>query len=224
MFKKSLSDPRFGTYLSATKGDEIEAIKLYQWNSKVSQSLYIYLQAWEVTLRNKVNEFLTWKYKETWPYDHIRAVRNFKSDDQRRLAETITRQERDRRIKPVATSVIVADLSAGFWVSQISARYGVTYSWRYNIQRVFQHEPSLTQPDAWDICNDLLTLRNRVAHHEPLFHLPLQVRRDQLKRIVSAMCPATSAFAEATCNFSNVLGERPEAQEPSDTPPKPQAA
>lgn len=187
----------------------MDAIQLYQWNAKISQSLYIYLQSWEICLRNKINEFLIWKYKESWPYERDRAVRNLKGDDRRRLSETILRQERDRGISPVPTAVIVADLSAGFWVSQLSANYESHYKWRYNRNRVFANDADLGTHEAWVICDDLLTLRNRVAHHEPVFHLPLDDRRKNLARIVSAMCPATSAFAEATCNFGAVWAERP---------------
>ncbi|MCQ8872246.1 Abi family protein [Mesorhizobium sp. LMG17149] len=208
LFKKSLSASRFGTYLSASASDEKSAIQLYQWNAKISQSLYIYLQAWEICLRNKMNDFFIWKYKEGWPYDQQKIVRNLKGDDRRRLTETIQRQERDKGVRPVSTSAIVADLTAGFWVSQLSGNYN-HHSWRYNLVKVFAHETKLDQATAWAICNELLTLRNRIAHHEPVFQLPLNDRRDSLARIVSAMCPATSAFAEATCNFASIWSERP---------------
>lgn len=181
----------------------------YTNGTQKSPSPYIYLQAWEICLRNKINDFLTWKYNEGWPYENDRAVRNLKGDDRRRLSETILRQERDRSVRPVSTAVIVADLSAGFWVSQLSANYESHYKWRYNKARVFAHNAKLDHNEAWAICDELLTLRNRVAHHEPVFHLPLDERRKNLANIVSAMCPATSAFAEATCNFEAIWAERP---------------
>ncbi|MER9253965.1 Abi family protein [Mesorhizobium sp. M0598] len=208
LFKKSLSSPRFGTYLGASNSNEKGALQLYQWNAKISQSLYIYLQSWEICLRNKMNDFFIWKYREGWPYKHGEFVRNLKGDDRRRLDETIRRQERDRGVRPVSTSVVVSDLSAGFWVSQLSANYN-HYSWRYNLAKVFAHDADLDRAAAWTICDELLTLRNRVAHHEPVFHLPLDDRRDKLARIVAAMCPATSGFAEATCNFGEIWKEKP---------------
>jgi hypothetical protein len=105
--------------------------------------------------------------------------------------------------------VIVADLSAGFWVSQLSGSYEVPYSWRYNLGRVFPHDKALEIKTAWTLCDGLLTLRNRVAHHEPIFHLPLDERHRDLQRMVAAMCRATYAFAEATCSFRAVWGARP---------------
>ncbi len=210
-FRDSLSDPRFRRYLDASKGDEINAILLYQWNSLLSQSLYIYLQCWEICIRNKINSFLSWKYNPSWPYDEKRAVRNLKADDKRRLKETISRQERDRRVSPVPTSAIVADLSAGFWVSQLSGAYAIPYSWRYNIARIFPSDVSIDHRTAWAICDQLLILRNRVAHHEPVFHLPLDQRHSELRKIVAAMSDATFAFADATCDFRTVWARRPDA-------------
>lgn len=209
MFKKSLSGPRFRRYVSEAKGDDIKAFELYKWNSLISQSLYVYLQAWEICLRNKVASFLAWKYNESWPYDQIRAIRSFKGDDKRRITETIQRQEHRRGIRPVPTSAIIADLSAGFWVSQLSPRYAVTYSWRYNVTRIFPLEKGIDMQEAWRMCDELLNLRNRVAHHEPIYHLPLTDRLNSLRRIVGAMCGGTLAFAERTCTFEEVWSARP---------------
>ena len=207
---KSLSAPRFGRYL-ATCGDvERDALVLYQWNALVSQSLYVYIQCWEVCLRNKLNEFLTWKYNEAWPYDDARAVRNLKGDDQRRLREAKERQERERDIPTAPTSVVVADLSAGFWVSLLSTKYDVPYVWRYNLARIFPHEKGLTRDVAWDRCDAALTLRNRIAHHEPIYHLDLLDYHEKLQKSVAAMCEGTSAFAEASCTFKQVIKARPQ--------------
>ena len=207
--KQSLSGPRFGRYKASCGGDEEAAIKLYQWNSLVSQSLYVYTQSWEICLRNKLNDFLCWKYSEAWPYDRLRAVRNLKSDNQRRLRETVTRQESSRGISPVPTSVIVADLSAGFWVSLLSSSYDVPYTWRYNLRRVFPHDTALDREAAWEICDNTLTLRNRIAHHEPIYDLPLESTYRELQRVVAAMCPGTHAFADASCTFRAIFARRP---------------
>ncbi len=207
--KKSLSAPRFGGYKAACSGDEEKALALYQWNSLISQSFYVYIQSWEICLRNKLNDFLTWKYTEGWPYETQRAVRNLKGDDQRRLSETIKRQEVGRGVKPVPTSVIVADLSAGFWVSLLSAKYDVPYSWRYNIRRIFPNDTALDRAAAWEICENTLTLRNRIAHHEPIYGLPLETNYRELQRAVSAMCTGTHAFADANCTFREILARRP---------------
>lgn len=207
--KDSLSSPRFARYISSAGGDDLRAIGLYHWNARLSQSLYIYLQAWEICFRNRMNEFLCWKYSRNWPYDERRAQRQLTRMDDTRLKEARKRQEKTRGISPAPLPAIVADLSAGFWVSQLSKSYEVPYAWRHNLSRIFPHDRALDARAAWAICDELLSLRNRIAHHEPIFYLPLEQRHRDLQRIVASMCPGTHAFAEASCTFIGVWNTRP---------------
>ena len=207
--KASLSATRFARYLDATGSDNRQALALYQWNILVSQSLYVYIQCWEICLRNKIDNFLRWKYSEKWPYDTARAIRNLTGNDQKRLVETISRQERQRKHSPVSTDSIVADLSAGFWVSQLSRAYETPYTWRYNLIKVFPNDGPLDTRKAWKMCDQTLSLRNRIAHHEPIYQLDLERHYDDLQRLVLAMCSGTSAFANANCSFKHIFASRP---------------
>ncbi len=203
-FAASLSQPRFNRYLIESRGDEFGALKLYSWNSRLSKELYIYLQAWEICLRNRLSEFLICRYGRAWPYDVGGLRRQLTRTDEDRLSQARERQERKRRMVPAPLPAIVSDLSAGFWVSQLSKSYEIAHVWRKNMPKILPNEPSLDRPTAWSICNEMLTLRNRIAHHEPIFHLPLDRGYDDLQRIVAALCPGTRAFAEAHSGFGPV--------------------
>ncbi len=207
--RASISESRLKKYMGLAGNDEVKAILLYQWNARLAQSLYIYLQGWEICLRNKLNNFLSWKYNRNWPYDQARCVRQLSKTEMRRLSEAVQRQESERRASPASTSAIVADLSAGFWVALLSSSYDVPYAWRYNLARVFPHDTMLVRPAAWEACDRILSLRNRVAHHEPILHLPLDQRYVEMQRIVAAMCPGTFVYCEETCSFREVWGQRP---------------
>lgn len=208
-FKNSISAHRYHRYITLARGNDVLAIELYQWNARLSQALYVYIQGWEVCLRNKLNGFLVWKYNSNWPYDEFRAFRNFTGSDRAKLTDAKERQEKERKTSPAPLPGIVADLSAGFWVSQLSGAYDIPYKWRYNLQRIFPNDRSLNSRSAWTICDELLSLRNRIAHHEAILHLPLEQRHRDLQRIVAAMCPATHAFCEASCIFRDVWKCRP---------------
>lgn len=210
-FKRSLSYPRFSRYRKAAADNDMLAVELYQWNARLSQSIYIYIQGWEVCLRNKLADFMSWKYGQSWPYDKRRALRQLTDLDKRRIWEAIERQERSRKISPVPIPAIIADLSCGFWVSLLSSSYDVPFVWRYNIGRIFPHDQNLDAALARSVCAPLLDLRNRVAHHEPIYHLKLHDLHEDLRRIVAAMCPATFAYCEATCTFKSVLATEPKA-------------
>lgn len=185
-----------------------EALLIYHWNSQLAQSLYLPLQSWEISLRNRLNSFLCWKFNSKWPYDP-KAIRNFAHSDRDKIEKTISRQRQDRGVSPT-TDQIVADLSAGFWVSLLATRYSVPFAWRYNLAgRIFKNDQSIDQATAWSKCDGLLDLRNRVAHHEPIFHLDLVERRANLDAILNGLCGVTQAYMTSACSFAQVWASRP---------------
>lgn len=206
LFLETLTKARLTRYLLKTKGDSKQALALYYWNARLSQSLYISLQTWEVTLRNKMNNFLCWKFKSTWPFKDTRHLQ-LTGNDARRLTEAISRQRQQRGVAMVTTDAVVADLSAGFWVSLLSKSYDVPYRWRHNCSRVFSYD-AIDRDKAFSLCSDLLDLRNRVAHHEPIFHLPLDQHRNSIDVLLRALCPAAHAFVSSACTFHEVWTDK----------------
>jgi hypothetical protein len=222
-FKSTLSESRFARYSNASNGDEEKAIELYHWNARLSQAMYLPLQMWEVGLRNKLNTFLQWKYSQDWP-NTLPSKRVLTNNELRRLSETIERQKQHRNLTSVPTGAVVADLSAGFWVALLGARYDLAFSWRYNLQRIFPQDPKLKRDVAWEICDDLLDLRNRVAHHEPIYTLPIEEWRADLDYLLGAMCPGAQLYSRVTCIFPDVWKLRPAwlpAPKPPASPPAP---
>ncbi len=207
-FRTSISEARFSTYLEAAGNDPAKAMELYYWNSLLSQAMYLPLQMWEIALRNKLSSFLVWKYGAKWPYDE-RLIRGLKSAEQRKLNATKDRLTPSGTTTQLSTDKIVADLSAGFWVALLATSYAVPFSWHYNLSRVF---PNMQQPDRAVLsakCNGLLDLRNRVAHHEPVFHLALPNLRRDLAELTRGMCTSVAAYVSAVCTFDNIWGNRP---------------
>ncbi|WP_224826423.1 hypothetical protein [Cognatishimia sp. MH4019] len=201
--KKSLSASRFQRYLADSDGNDGKALSLYQHNSRLCQSLYIYTQAWEICLRNKIDEFLRTKYGDRW-FENQGAIRNFKKHDRRSLDTTVSRQKRERNSTRLKADVVVADLSAGFWVSQLSVDYEAHYRWANGVGAIFPNDFSLDRQAAWEICDRSRRLRNRIAHHEPIYHFDLNAHYRDLQRITAAMCKGTFLFANQNCTFREV--------------------
>jgi hypothetical protein len=126
-----------------------------------------------------------------------------------KVNEAIERQRQRRGIVSVPTDVIVADLSAGFWVSLLGKSYDIPFVWRKNLARIFPGEEGITREIAAQLCDGPLDLRNRVAHHEPIYHLPLEDLRRDLFRLIRAMCPVAHTYAGATCTFDQVCAKKP---------------
>jgi hypothetical protein len=210
-FVTSVSKPRLRKYLKSRNGDIRSALLVYHWNSKLSQSLYLPLQTWEIVLRNKFNEFFIYKYGKNWPYS-ISARRNFTKYDRNALIKAITRLSNKSTTEP-STDRIVAALSAGFWVNQFRKTYEAHYGWQKNLtSKIFVNNASVTRHQAEAISADLLELRNRVAHHEPIYSLDLRDLRDNIDFMLRAMCPAAADYMSSACSFADLWNEEPGRQ------------
>lgn len=212
-FKHAISPQRFGTYLGFGEGDELMAIRLYQWNTQLSRSLHVYLHGWEICLPNKLNAFLTWKYGTSeWAFND-RCLRQIPQKDRRKVEEAIERQKQARGSGHITTASVVADLSAGVWVSMLSSACEVPFGMRGtpggNLYRIFPNVRNVTRQDYWQKCDNILSIRNRVAHYEPVLRLNLKERHEDIQHVVGAMCATTRAFFDATCDFRSVLDARP---------------
>lgn len=207
-FRATVSEARFGRYLKQADGDPFHAIDLYYWNAQLAQCLYLPLQTWEIAFRNRLNQFLIWKYKHEWPYSEV-LLRTLKGNERHRLNEAKERQEDGRKVRRAPTDAIVADLSAGFWVALLKPGYDFPFTWRYNLSRIYPHAKGLDREALYLSSDALLDLRNRVAHHEPVLHLDLPSLHGSLMTAIAEMCPAVMAYSEAACNFREVWNLRP---------------
>src|SRR5436305_37393 len=107
-FVETISKPRLSRYLQESSGDVRHALLLYHWNSQLSQALYLPLQSWEISLRNKMNAFFVFKYTNPkWPFD-ARARKNLSGGDRAKLLDAIARLQDSLGFQP-STDQVVAD-------------------------------------------------------------------------------------------------------------------
>lgn len=216
-FAAMLGEARLARYLALSGGEEAAAINLYIWNNRISQAFFLPLHLWEICLRNQMNRFLCWKFNPSWPHDDKRAVRQLQGNDRDKLLEARDRQARQRNVQQATTDSIVADLSAGFWVALLAQRYVIPMAWRYNLPKVFPNAPEdwKLKPTGWSptqahlLCDDVLALRNRVAHHEAIIDMDLQSLNTKIRILVAAMCSASQAYLTDNCVVQATLEERP---------------
>ena len=62
----SHSPERLAPYFALAGGDKEQGLKLYAWNSALSQALYTPLQGLEITLRNAIGNRLRSTYGPAW--------------------------------------------------------------------------------------------------------------------------------------------------------------
>ncbi|MBT9557811.1 MAG: Abi family protein [Myxococcales bacterium] len=204
--RKSISAPRFRTYEGATATAR-DALLLYAWNARASAAFYVSLQGLEVTLRNAFHREMGAKFGEDW----LTASRSSLLAEQRRLVdEALTQLQKLGRGQ--GPDDVVAALSLGFWLSLLTKSYETL--WRQALYRVFSNAKAVTgrglnRPDALDKLNHIRVLRNRIAHHEPIFQRHLEADAKSISDVIRWMSPETADWYSSISDLSAVLVERP---------------
>ena len=198
----AFSPERLSAYLMVAQRNRQQALKVYYtWNTELRAAFYGPLQGLEVALRNALHRELTRLYGEAW-YDNPAA--GLDRGALERLADAKT------KITPaggtVMPSKLVARLSFGFWVSLLGsggrlaaaarrANYEMTL-WRPGLRRAFPHRTSLTRIQAHQPLNALRKLRNRIAHHEPIFSRPLLKDHQRVLEVTGWISPGARTWIE----------------------------
>lgn len=232
-----LSEARLNAYRQRLPdADDLDVLAHYYWNVALSQALYVSLQAVEVALRNRLHAALTEIYRnERWfETTSTPQLTDWHQQEVERVIRKI--MARDRRMfniaapHPPATGRIVAELSFGFWVGLLNKEYAENRHglWRGDlIIRTFPHIPSdepstmrnrriyRTRRALSVRFNRILSLRNRVFHHEPVWYWsdpPIQNLGEQHNDILETlrwMDPVLQKTVTHIDDFSQVYGEGP---------------
>ena len=177
--ERLISPPRFSTYVAACDGDRSRAVELYHWTGQVGGAFLVDYRHLEITLRNTLDTTLQVYVEGTvnWPagtpwFDDERWVRHHWWDSRaEEILKTAKRQAGRGKLKPTQ-GAIVAELSFAFWRYMISSRYAQSF-WTPVLDSTFVGIPGTTADDRRAHLEEhlipLLKLRNRIAHHEPIF-------------------------------------------------------
>lgn len=203
--ERRLAVDRLRPYRVAVGGDLQDALALYEWNSAVAGAFFEALGHFEVVLRNALHEQLSaWHTNKgrigEWYEDPTGVL-------DERTAEDVA-QARDklgRAGKTEAPGKVIAELNFGFWRFLLADRYE-TKLWWPALQHAF---PGRRRKDVSVPVNSLNILRNRIAHHEPIHRMPLQVRHDDLLRVMGFIDPEMEAWLSSLSRVPTLLGARP---------------
>jgi hypothetical protein len=186
--------------LAVTNNDLHQALKLYEENTKLAESFYTPLQGVEVCLRNCIHEQLTNRYGADWFQN---GAPGFTGISQSMIGEAFGILAEDGRPQPYDPNDVVAELKFAFWVGLFGPHYDATL-WRQCVYRAF---PNARRPrrGIHGRFNAIRRFRNRVMHHEPIYHRPLQQFHDEIIGAIEWMCADTSAWCAHQSRFQTVL-------------------
>jgi hypothetical protein len=198
---RRLSGERLAPYLLATNNDLDAALALYQWNTTVAAAFWADLGHLEVILRNALHERLTEWSTPNWYVGN----RHLFTDRMRSLVDEA--RLRARRAGYVETpGRVVAELNFGFWRYLLAARYERSL-WRPCLYRAFPGNGR--RRDVHDAVAALHQLRNRIAHHEPIYNRPLGRYHDTALAVAGWICPDTRQWIQRQSPVPATLARRP---------------
>ncbi|MET7691046.1 hypothetical protein ABZT06_24220 [Streptomyces sp. NPDC005483] len=200
---KAFSKPRMAAYLAAAGGDGMVAMRLYWWNVAASAALFGPLHCLEVTLRNALHDVLVREHgrPDWW------ASAPLNRNGLRLIDEARARGERDGRA-PASADDIVAELSFGFWISLVSGARGYDRGfWVPTTRKAFPCY-SGRRADLHDSLLSLVRFRNRIMHHEPVFHRHLAADHAKIYRVLGYLSPELAKEVQAMDRFPAVLADR----------------
>jgi hypothetical protein len=233
-FERMVSRQRLQRYRRAT-GSKAEAIALYLWNIALCEALYPTFQFLEVSLRNASNVKITEHYShntrwfmdyailtEPWHQSQVQAA----LDSLHRRGKLIGREtDPDYPKEPFR---VVAELSLAFWVNLYSNPYASTIVTAV-VAEVFPNGPKeIVKGKRQDVIyprlREILDIRNRVSHHEPIYHWAsfpgdknLKQYYHRLIELLGWMCPVQSPILAAVDRFNEVYDDGPAAYQSAIT-------
>lgn len=193
----TLTAPRLSKYMWAAGQDVEHALHLYVLNTKVSAALMIDLHYVEVALRNKFDRELAARWGATWFDDP-----GFLAHADQRMKDIIQKALRDASKKkrpghPLPPGKVIAELTFGFWL-QLTDR-GLEHAlWTPALHKAFAPRKAPKRSAFNQLLEKLRQLRNRVAHHEPIFHLDLVTAQQQVRDACLLLCPRTADLMDGT--------------------------
>ena len=205
-----LSEPRFATYLQHCGNDRTQALLLYKWNLELSAAFVVPLHLLEVSLRNAVVECLEAVHTSNWPWNQgfIRRLPN----PPRGYSPT-----RDllnvASMKSPTMGKVVAELKFVFWEKMFTKRHDKRL-WDAHIKNAFPNAPATLSPSQirGRIYDDVIVirkLRNRIAHHEPIFSRNNQDDYNKIYELISWRDTVTADWMRNIQNVTQLISERP---------------
>lgn len=207
LLAQRLSEARLSSYLRASNGDLGRALVLYEWNTAVSAAFFEVLADVEVVIRNAFDhEFDAWVRRRGFTSSWLEnqhglllpnAVKDI-SDARERLL---------RKKKHVTPDQVVSELNFGFWRFLLAKHYRTTV-WPFVGQYAFPNLESTKVNDFSQRVARLHTLRNRIAHHEPIHNRMLSQDLDDCFVAVNAVCSTTANWVRGRSRVRPLLDAR----------------
>jgi hypothetical protein len=201
--RQVLSEERFEAYSHAAKDPDSEKLARYLWNIALCRALYPTLQGLEIALRNALHRSISDLHgTEKWFEKRYGVVKG--DSGKGRVGNALRRVQQSGN--PMTPGRVVAELSFGFWASLLNRRYNQVL-WPQLLKPTFPHMPRKirTQKFVRRRIERVRKLRNRVFHHEPIWHWSdLKDQHAQTLEAIGWICPDWRYTVDTIDHFPKV--------------------
>jgi hypothetical protein len=209
--KNALAAARIGTYEAATEAVPAlnGALALYAWNAQVSAALMAPLHICEVVVRNVVADALTAVYGPDWPWSQVFST----SLPQPTQGYSARGYLLKIRAVQATTGKIIPELKFVFWQTMFTSRFDVRI-WHPHLRTLMSYlEAAKTVLQLRGLIygelDQLRKLRNRIAHHEPIFRRNLADDFHKIVGLIALRCPVTSRWMVNNQQATALIGTKP---------------
>lgn len=224
-----LHHARLNAYRNGCDASDPATLALYLWNLDLSSAAQKVLAITEVVLRNAIDQSLrNWNVGETtrtedWllapahPLDRLTENTREEAARRARNARTSRPGSHPRRQAPVDHNDMLVQLTLGSWnnLLPIRNRNANTFSkrrylWHHAIKNAFPHlqNDSNGYGTAARVGN-LLTLRNRVSHMEPLLDIDMVQRYNDVLTLLASINPDLKPWMANYSQLLTIYNQRP---------------
>ncbi|TSI11727.1 hypothetical protein [Brevibacterium aurantiacum] len=210
-----LSQARFDRYLNRYNGNRTLALRLYTWNLAASSALWGPINILEIAVRNAIHDKLVERTGrgDWWADTRFRLCRN----EQEAINSAVSTLQR-RGTQDPNSDQIVAATSFGLWVGLTGAGIArdrllsyETTLWQPRVQHAFPHRGDRRRKYIHACLDDIRVLRNRIAHHEPIYRSPLETIYNDILEITAMIHPDARGFIESHSRAHEVIGQQRDA-------------
>ncbi|NNG34925.1 hypothetical protein [Nakamurella aerolata] len=203
-----ITTERLSSYFKWAGGDLDRAFELYEWNMEASAAALSVAAMVEVIVRNALDRELTaWAAKRQLG-DWLAAV---PLDPRGREDIVKARARAARGGRQVKHGHVVAELSLGFWRFLLASKY-LTSLWIPALGRAFPFaagDERTKRRQMESHAQQILYLRNRAAHHEPIHRRDLAADMRRALRLVGAVDATAESWVRSRERLTTVIAERP---------------
>lgn len=207
-----ISPQRLSTYAAAQgMQNSRRVLELYAWNAEVSGAFMLPQQICEVAVRNAAAEVLEAVYGPQWPW----AIGFERSLPDPKFGLSLRKELASGRGKAPAgnTNKVIPELKFAFWVRLFTQRFD-NRLWIPHLHTSFRGLPTGVSVQRcrqmiYDELDKVRGIRNRIAHHEPIFQRNLAADYARMMRLVMWRCPRTAAWLNEVESVRALIKKRP---------------